>query len=315
MTRPHESRALSGYGLSVACAISQISSASASYVGPLTCRPTVARRVLGKLGRVANAPAASMGSGTLVDAVPAFERVVPDVLDLLGQVSTATLSSQMRKRGFRNVFMHGPAPLRPDLRMAGQALTLRYIPTREDLDRTGEFDNRTNKQRLAVEQVGRGDVLVIDARGETRAASLGNILAARIRARGAAGIVTDGAFRDSPWIRRLDLPTYASGQSANISSAIHHPSEINVPISCGGVAVLPGDVLVGDAEGVIVIPRAVAEEVARDAVEQERREAFIFAKVQAGSSIIGVYPPSDATLREYESSRASDAKGRGPDGR
>jgi regulator of RNase E activity RraA len=251
----------------------------------------------------------------MVDTAAGFDRVAPEVLDLLGQISTATLSSQMRRRGFRNVFMHGPAPLRPDLRMVGQAVTLRYIPTREDLDLTGEYDNLTNKQRLAVEQVGLHDVLVIDARGEKRAASLGNILAARIRARGAAGVVTDGAFRDSPAIRRLDLPTYASGQSANVSSVIHYASEINVPIACGGVAVLPNDVLVGDEEGVIVIPRALAEEVARDGVEQERREAFILAKVVAGSSIIGVYPPNDTTLREYESTRNSDANKRASDRR
>lgn len=184
--------------------------------------------------------------------------------------------------------------------MAGQAFTLRYIPMREDLERTQEFDNRTNKQRIAVESVGPGDVLVIDARGDTRAASLGHILASRISMRGAAGIVTDGSFRDSPSIRTLDLPTYARGQSPDTSFAIHHPSELNVPIACGGVAVLPGDVVVGDGEGVIIIPLALAEEVTNDAVEQEHKEQFILTKIQQGGSIIGLYPPDENTLREFE---------------
>lgn len=230
----------------------------------------------------------------------ADEQVDPASLELLRQVSTATLSSQLNKRGFRQLFMHDVRPLRPDLRLVGQAVTLRYIPAREDLERTGEFNNLTNKQRLAVEQVGPGDVLVIDARGDTRAGSLGNILATRIKQRGAAGIVTDGAFRDTPAITSIDLPTYARGQHPNISFTIHHPVDINVPISCGGIAVLPGDIIVGDAEGIIVIPRAIAAEVARDAFDQEQKEAFILSKIEAGSSIIGVYPPSAATLAEYE---------------
>lgn len=234
------------------------------------------------------------------------ERVGQVTLEQLRQVSTATLSSQLHKRGFHQLVMEGVSPLRPDLRMAGQAFTLRYLPMREDLDRSRDFDNRTNKQRLAIEQVGPGDVLVIDARGDLRGATLGNILTMRVKMRGAAGIVTDGAFRDSPAIQEIDLPTYAGGAHPNISSTIHHPIDIAVPIACGGVAVLPGDVIVGDGEAVIVIPRALAEEVARDAYVQERREEFILAKVAAGSSIVGVYPPNDETLREYEAWRMTN---------
>jgi regulator of RNase E activity RraA len=230
-------------------------------------------------------------------------RVAPDILALLRRVSIATLSSQLHRRGFRQLVMQGVTPLRPDLRLAGQAFTLRYIPAREDIEQATDFDNLTNKQRIAVESVGPGDVLVIDARGDLRAGTLGNILAERIHRRGAAGIVTDGAFRDTPAIRAVDLPTYARGGHPNISFTIHHPIDLNVPIACGGVAVLPGDVIAGDAEGVIVIPRAIAEEVARDAYAQELREEFILAKVRGGSSIIGVYPPDAATLREYEAWR------------
>jgi regulator of RNase E activity RraA len=229
-----------------------------------------------------------------------IDRVASEVLRMLEQVSTATLSSQLHRRGYRQLVIGGVMPLRPETRMAGQAFTLRYIPAREDLERGTDFDNLTNKQRIAVEQVGPGDVLVIDARGDTRAGSLGNILTERIRQRGAAGIVTDGAFRDTPAIRAIDLPTYARGQHPNISFTIHHPVEINGAIACGGVAVLPGDVIVGDSEAVIVIPRAIAEEVAHDAFAQERREEFILAKIRSGSSIIGVYPPDAGTLSEYE---------------
>jgi regulator of RNase E activity RraA len=226
--------------------------------------------------------------------------IASQVLDLARQVSTATLSSQLQKHGFVHVFMLGVRPLRPDLRMAGQAFTLRYIPVREDLERPGEFDNRTNQQRVAVESVGPGDVLVIDARGDTRAATLGNILATRIMRRGAAGIVTDGAFRDTPSIAAMDLPTFAGGQSPDLSTAIHHPQDINVPIGCGGVAVLPGDLIVGDGEGVVVVPLSVAESVVGAAHEQEQREEFILSRIESGSSILGVYPPDENTLRDYE---------------
>jgi regulator of RNase E activity RraA len=233
-----------------------------------------------------------------------FPRVSDETVRLLGGVSTATLCTQLRKRGFRSsLFMQDVAPLRPDLPLAGQAVTLRYIPMREDLEPTGDYDNLTNRQRIAVERVGPGDVLVIDARGDTRAAVLGNILASRIEARGAAGIVTDGAFRDAPAIRALELPTYASGQNANLSNHVHFPSEVNVPIACGGVAVLPGDVIVGDAEGVVVIPLALAGDIARDAAAQEALEAYILEKIRSGSSIVGVYPPNEQTLGEYERAR------------
>jgi regulator of RNase E activity RraA len=228
------------------------------------------------------------------------ERVSAELLELARHISTATLSSQLQKHGFVHAFMQGVRPLRPDLRLAGQAFTLRYIPMREDLERPGEFDNTTNKQRIAVESVGPGDVLVIDARGDVRAGTLGNILATRIAERGAAGIVTDGAFRDTPVIQTIVLPTYAAGASPDLSTSVHHPADINVPIGCGGVAVLPGDVLVGDGEAVMVVPQGVAESVIRAAHEQEQREEFILTKIRGGSSILGVYPPDENTLREFE---------------
>lgn len=216
----------------------------------------------------------------------------------LRKVSTATLTSQLQKRGFRNTFLAGLTALRPDLRLVGYAFTLRYVPAREDLADT-LYDNTKNIQRIAVESVEKDDVLVIDARGDVRAATLGNILATRLKARGAAGLVTDGALRDTPGYRELDFPSYVKAAHAATSFLIHHPVDINVPIGCAGVLIMPGDVMVGDGEGVVAVPAAVAEEVAHDAYEQERLEEFIQAKVATGASILGVYPPDETTKAEY----------------
>lgn len=229
--------------------------------------------------------------------------LTPEAFEKLHTVSTATLTSQLSKRGFRNTFLQGLQPLRPDMRMVGYAFTLRYVPMREDLvDEL--YDNTKNVQRIAVESVGLDDILVIDARGDTRAATLGNILATRLIARGARGLVTDGALRDTPGYRELNLPAYVKGAHAATSFNIHHPLEINVPVGCAGVLVVPGDILVGDGEGVVAIPAKVAEEIAREAYEQERLEEFIQQKIAGGASIIGVYPPDEATKAEYATWRA-----------
>lgn len=218
--------------------------------------------------------------------------------DKLHTVSTATLTSQLIKRGFHNTFMAGIYPLRADLRMVGYAFTLRYVPTREDMVDT-LYDNTKNVQRLAVEAVNQDDVLVIDARGDVSAATLGNILATRLKVRGAAGLVTDGALRDTPGFKEIELPAYIRAPHATTSFEAHHPVEMGVPIGCGGILVMPGDVMVGDGEGVVAIPSQVAEEVALDAYEQERLEEFIQEKVATGVSILGVYPPNEETAAEF----------------
>ncbi|MDQ3547467.1 MAG: hypothetical protein M3439_01495, partial [Chloroflexota bacterium] len=222
--------------------------------------------------------------------------------DALQRASTATITTQLLKRGFRNTFLAGLTATRPDMRMLGYAFTLRYVPMREDLDLV-DIDNTTSAQRLAVEAVGPGDVLVIDARNDVGAATLGNILAERILMRGAAGIVTDGAMRDTSAFREIGLPTYIRATHQTQSTAQHHPADLNVPIGCAGVLVMPGDVVVGDADGVVIIPQAVAEEVALAAQEQELREEFVLEKIRAGCSILGVYPPDAETLAEYEGRR------------
>lgn len=217
----------------------------------------------------------------------------------LRHISTATLTTQLLKRGFRNTFIAGLTPLRPDLRMVGRAFTLRYVPTREDLDMAVDYNNDTNIQRLAVEQVGEGDVLVIDARSNVGAASFGHILATRIMMRGASGLVTDGGMRDTVGISQLNLPVYIRMPHATTSSTVHHPVDMNVPIGCGEVYVQPGDIVVGDGEGVVVMPVAVADDVARDGYEQEVMEQFLQEKVAQGSGIKGVYPPDEKTRNEY----------------
>ena len=222
-----------------------------------------------------------------------------DAKTKLRSVSTATLTSQLLKQGLRNTFLAGLYPLRPDLRMVGYAFTLRYIPAREDLA-DELYDNARNVQRLAVEAVGPEDVLIIDARGDVSAASFGHILGTRISQRGAAGFVTDGALRDTPGFRGLELPTYIRAAHATTSFLAHHPVDMQVPIGCAGVAVTPGDVIVGDGEGVVAVPAQMAEEVAHLAYEQERREEFFQERVAGGASILGVYPPNDETLAAFE---------------
>ena len=216
----------------------------------------------------------------------------------LMQVSVATLCTALFKRGLRNQFIQDVHPLNANLpNMVGEAFTLRYIPAREDINPISVFLDRTHPQRVAVEQCPPGGVLVIDSRKDPRAASAGGILVARLMARGVAGVVTDGGFRDSPEIAKYAMPAYHTRPSAPTNLTLHQALDINVPIGCGDVAVFPGDVVVGDAEGVIVIPAHLAEEVATEAVEMTAFEDFVTEKVHEGRSILGLYPPTDEQSR------------------
>ncbi len=223
----------------------------------------------------------------------------------LRSVSTATLSVQIGRRGVRNTFLAGLRPTRPDLRLLGYAYTLRYVPLREDV--RDADDAELNAQKAAIESIGPGEVLVIDARGEAGSGTIGDILAARALARGATGIVTDGGARDSPALGQLEIPAYFRAPHAAVLGLLHYPLESNVPIACAGTLVMPGDVIVGDAEGVIVVPAAMAEDVAWAALEQEEREAWALERVQAGESIRGVYPLGREREAEFEAWRAARA--------
>jgi regulator of RNase E activity RraA len=214
-------------------------------------------------------------------------------------VSTATLCTALFKRGLRNQFIQDVRPLNPNLpNMVGQAFTLRYIPAREDLNPITVFLDRNHPQRQAVEQCPPGAVLVIDSRKDARAASAGAILISRLMVRGVAGAVTDGGFRDSPEMAVLPFPTYHHRPSAPTNLTLHQALDINVPIGCGDVAVWPGDVVVGDKEGVIIIPAAIADEVAAEAVEMTAFEDFVTEKVLEGRSILGLYPPTEQQSKD-----------------
>ncbi len=216
----------------------------------------------------------------------------------LMKVSVATLCTALFKRGLRNQFIQDVHPLNETLpNMVGEAFTLRYIPAREDINPISVFLDRKHPQRVAIEQCPPGGVLVIDSRKDPRAASAGGILVARLMARGVAGVVTDGGFRDSPEIAKYNMPAYHNRPSAPTNLTLHQAMDINVPIGCGDVAVFPGDVVVGDAEGVIVIPAHLADEVATEAVEMTAFEDFVTEKVHEGRSILGLYPPTDEQSR------------------
>ena len=218
--------------------------------------------------------------------------------DLLAKVSTATLCTALFKRGLRNQFMQDVHPLNANLpNMVGEAFTLRYIPAREDLNPITVFQDRKHPQRVAVEECPAGAVLVMDSRKDARAASAGSILISRLMKRGVAGVVTDGGFRDSPEIARLPFPAYHHRPSAPTNLTLHQALDLNVPIGCGDVAVFPGDVIVGDAEGVFVIPAHLADEVAAEATEMTAFEDFVTDEVMTGRSIIGLYPPTDEQAR------------------
>ncbi|MBT9489520.1 MAG: ribonuclease activity regulator RraA [Rubrivivax sp.] len=222
----------------------------------------------------------------------------PTTQQQLMTVSTATLCTALFKRGLKNQFIQDVRPLNPGLpNMVGPAFTLRYIPAREDLNTIAVFQDRQHPQRQAVEQCPPGAVLLMDSRKDARAASAGSILVSRLMVRGVAGVVTDGGFRDSPEIARLSIPAYHSRPSAPTNLTLHQALDINVPIGCGDVAVWPGDIVVGDAEGVIVIPAGIADEVAAEAVEMTAFEDFVTEQVLAGRSILGLYPPTEEQSR------------------
>lgn len=216
----------------------------------------------------------------------------------LATVSTATLCTALFKRGLRNQFVQDVRPLNAGAGpMVGPAYTLRYIPAREDLNPLSVFEDREHPQRKAIEECPPGAVLVIDSRKDPRAASAGSILVARLMRRGVAGVVTDGGFRDSPEIAALGFPAYHNRPSAPTNLTVHQAIDIDVPIGCGDAPVFPGDVVVGDAEGVVVIPAHLAAEVAEEASAMTAFEDFVAEKVGEGRSILGLYPATDERTR------------------
>ncbi len=223
-----------------------------------------------------------------------MSKLKPETRARLRGVSVATVCTALFKRGLRKQFIQDVRPLNPEAgTMVGEAFTLRYIPAREDLNPLSVFQNRAHPQRKAVEDCPPDAVMVIDSRKDARAASAGGILVSRLMKRGVAGVVTDGGFRDSPEIARLPFPAYHNRPSAPTNLTLHQAIDINVPIGCGDVPVWPGDVVLGDGEGVVVIPADLADEIAEEAVEMTAFEDFVTEEVLKGRSIVGLYPATD----------------------
>lgn len=215
------------------------------------------------------------------------------------KISTATIATYLFKKGLRNQFIQNVRPLRSGrANMVGQAFTLRYIPAREDLNPLTAFRDPLHPQRVAVETCPKGHILVMDSRKDARAASAGSILATRLMKRGAAGIVTDGGFRDAAEIAALDMPAYHQKPSAPTNLTLHQALDINVPIGCGDVAVFPGDIIVGDDDGVMVIPSELANEVADECTKMTLFEDFVLDKVNEGQTIKGLYPLTDKSIEK-----------------
>lgn len=227
----------------------------------------------------------------------------------LMKISTASIATALFKRGIRNQFVQGVSPVaRKSHNMVGQAFTLRYIPAREDRNEITVFRNDDHPQRLAVEQCPAGYVLVMDSRQDARAATAGSILITRLQVRGCAGVVTDGGFRDAEGIGELEMPAFHSKPSAPTNLTLHEAMDVNVPIGCGGAAVFPGDVVVGDGDGVIVIPAHIADEIAEECSGMEDFEAFVLESVLDGYPIIGLYPPTDEKTIERFNAWLSEKK-------
>ncbi len=230
--------------------------------------------------------------------------------DKLRTVSTATVATALFKRGFRTQFIQNVHPLsagQPVL--VGPAFTLRYIPAREDLNRLDVFRNHGHPQRKAVEDCPPGAVLVMDSRKDARAASAGAILVTRLMKRGAAGVVTDGGFRDSAEIAALGFPAYHQRPSAPTNLTLHQAIDIDVPIGCGDAPVFPGDTILGDQDGVIVIPANLVDEVAEETFEMTAYEDFVTEQVRAGRGIFGLYPATDPqSLEDFKAWRKTNGR-------
>lgn len=224
--------------------------------------------------------------------------LTPKLKAKLESVCTATLSSQLRKRGLNNVSIDGLSSTRPERRIVGLARTLRYVPNREDLFKThgGGF----NAQKKAIDSVNEGEILVMEARGEKGTGTIGDILALRAQVRGAAAIITDGGVRDFSAVAAMDMPTYYANPHPAVLGRRHIPWDTDITIACGGTTVQPGDIIVADSDGILVIPPALAAELADDSIAQEREEVFIAEMVQQGHSVDGLYPLNAEWRARYE---------------
>ena len=224
----------------------------------------------------------------------------------LRRVNVSTLTTCLFRRGFRTRLIDGVRPIDAGAaRMVGEAFTLRFIPAREDVDGMAAYADEAHVQRRAMEECPAGHVLVIDSRGDAGAASAGDNMLGRLKALGVEGAVTDGGFRDTPDIGKLGFPAFHRRPAPATSPIRFHAADIGLAIGCGGVAVYPGDIVVGDPEGVVVIPRALAGEIADEASEMTAYDDFVAEKVAEGRSLYGLYPATADSRAEFDTWRKS----------
>ncbi len=261
---------------------------------------------LGSLPAADDAQRADAWGSREAAGLPAAEApasvLTPELRAKLERVPVAGLSGQLRKRGLNNVTIDGVRPMHPEAKLIGTAKTLRFVPGREDLFKT--HGGGYNAQKRAFDAVGEGEVIVIEARGEAGSGTLGDILAIRAQARRAAGIVTDGGVRDYDAVAAVGLPIYTKGAHPAVLGRKHVPWDVDVTIGCGGTTVQPGDIIVGDADGVIVLPPAIAEEVVDAALAQEEEDAWVAARVAEGNPVDGLFPMNAQWRERYESERS-----------
>lgn len=221
-----------------------------------------------------------------------------DLREKLARTPVAALSAQLRKRGLDQVSIEGVRPLTAGARFVGTARTLRFLPAREDLFKT--HGGGYNAQKRAFDSVEEGEVLVIEARGETGSATLGDVLALRAHIRGAAAIVTDGGVRDAETVAGVGIPVFTAGPHPAVLGRKHVPWDTDLAIGCGGATVEPGDIIVGDGDGVIVIPPGIAEEAVDAALVQEEEDAWVAEQVRAGHPVDGLFPMNADWRARYE---------------
>ena len=245
------------------------------------------------------------GSREAAGLPPAAPDLSPELRAKLLEAPVAGLSQQLRKRGLDNVSIDGVRATRPGTKLVGVAKTLRFVPNREDLFRS--HGGGYNAQKRAFDAVREGEVIVIEARGERDAGTLGDVLALRALARGAAGVVTDGGVRDYATVAGIDLPVFSQGRHPAVLGRRHVPWDADLTIACGGATVQPGDIIVGDDDGVIVIPPAIAGEVADAALAQEVEDAWIAGQVAAGHPVDGLFPMNAEWRAKYEAATEARA--------
>jgi regulator of RNase E activity RraA len=229
--------------------------------------------------------------------------VPPATIARLAKVSSGSLTTELFRAGLKQCFLVGLKPLNPAAaRFAGEAFTMRFIPAREDIDTYATLTPHPNPDNLqweAVERIGKGEVLIIDSRNDLSSASAGNVLLTRMMVKGCAGIVTDGGLRDGQEIAAMPFPAYARGVVASTRLSTHHAADLQVPIACAGVAVYPGDIVVGDGDGITIVPRHLAGEMADACEKRDAFEAYLVQRIASGEGLYGVYPPTDAIRADY----------------